>query len=144
MSDITNTQRAAWARTAIEAYAAAKEGRADYDDTATVIRDFLCDLMHYAQRQVVAFAACVDRAALHYDAERREEANPWGLECPQCKTGDQIDIAASVWVRLCRDGTDVTAAANGDHEWGDQHQARCCACGYQETAAHFQPQEDAP
>jgi hypothetical protein len=30
---------------------------------------------------------------------------------------DEIDIAATVWVRLCPDGTDVTLASYGDHAW---------------------------
>jgi hypothetical protein len=45
-----------------------------------------------------------------------DQDNDFGLICPQCKTGDQIDIQAAVWVRLCPDGTDVTAAENGDHD----------------------------
>jgi RecJ-like exonuclease len=62
-----------------------------------------------------------------------DQDNDFGLICPQCKTGDQIDIQAAVWVRLCPDGTDVTAAENGDHEWEDDDRALCAACGHEGT-----------
>lgn len=57
-------------------------------------------------------------------------AQRWGLRCPACGDCDQIDIAASVWVRLCPDGTDAQLAANGNHEWSDAHAACCHACGF--------------
>jgi hypothetical protein len=43
------------------------------------------------------------------------------MACPQCGDDDQIDIGATVYVRLCSDETDITAATNGDH---------CCAPPY--------------
>lgn len=145
MSDISNKQRAEWAMEGLTSYARAKSTVPGlYDDIDVVLTDLLCDLMHLARRENIDFAHCAHLARRHHDAERREESNPWGLECPQCKAGDQIDIAASVWVRLCRDGTDVTAAANGDHEWDDSHAAVCCACGHAGTVRSFEPQEDAP
>jgi hypothetical protein len=39
--------------------------------------------------------------------------NEWNLRCPDCGGADAIDIAATVWVRLCPDGTDVTFSHNG-------------------------------
>ena len=44
-----------------------------------------------------------------------------------------LDIQAAVWVRLCPDGTDVTAAENGDHEWEDDDRALCAARGHEGT-----------
>jgi len=43
----------------------------------------------------------------------------WNLSCPDCGRADGIDIAAAVWVRLCRDETDGTLAHNGDHKCDD-------------------------
>lgn len=62
----------------------------------------------------------------------------WGLRCPECGGSDDIDIAATVWVRLCRDGTDPTLAACGDHEWGDDSSASCDGYGHQATVSAFQ------
>ena len=69
---------------------------------------------------------------------RAERGNQFGLRCPQCGKGDEIDIAATVWVRLCPDGTDVTAAANGDHEWQKDSAVHCCACGHCATVTAFE------
>jgi len=64
--------------------------------------------------------------------------NSFGMRCPECRETDRIDIAAIVWVRLCRDGTDILSAANGDHEWDDGSPAVCHACGHCATVARFQ------
>jgi hypothetical protein len=63
--------------------------------------------------------------------------NAFGMRCPKCRTSDQIDIAATVWIRLCRDGTDVTEAANGDHEWEPGSLAACNSCGHSATVWDF-------
>ena len=63
--------------------------------------------------------------------------NQWNLCCPGCAQDDEIDIAATVWVRLCPDGTDVTLAHNGDHEWTDTSAAHCGSCGHRGTVASF-------
>jgi hypothetical protein len=64
-------------------------------------------------------------------------ANDFGMKCPSCGSSDEIDIAATVWVRLCRDGTDVTTAANGDHEWDNDSAAVCCGCGHSGLVRNF-------
>jgi Pyruvate/2-oxoacid:ferredoxin oxidoreductase delta subunit len=61
----------------------------------------------------------------------------WNMACPECGADDQIDIAAQIWIRLCPDGTDAAAAANGDHEWRDTDAAVCHGCGHQSTVAAF-------
>jgi len=63
--------------------------------------------------------------------------NDFGMRCPICGASDEIDIAATVWVRLCHGGTDVTEAANGDHEWGDQSASVCGSCGHHGAVAEF-------
>lgn len=140
MTDITNANRAAWAALALLSYATSKEGGAElYDEAELVLSDLLCDLRHYADRETINFQTSLDRAEHHYDAEIAEEAgNQFGLRCPACGMSDQIDIAATVWVRLCPDGTEATAAGNGDHEWEDSSPIKCCACGYDDTVAFFQ------
>jgi hypothetical protein len=61
----------------------------------------------------------------------------WNMACPKCGDDDQIDICAHVWVRLCPDGTDITEAENGDHEWSDSSKAVCCACGHTANVRKF-------
>jgi hypothetical protein len=65
--------------------------------------------------------------------------NDFGMKCPNpdCRASDQIDVAATVWVRLCHNGTDVTEAGNGDHEWTDETVAKCCGCGHTATVKDF-------
>jgi hypothetical protein len=66
-----------------------------------------------------------------------ETGNDFGMKCPKCGASDEIDVCADVWVRLCPDGTDVTAAENGDHEWSDYSGAKCCACGFGGNVSDF-------
>ena len=62
----------------------------------------------------------------------------WGVRCPKCGNADEIDVAASVWVRLCADGTDPFLAACGDHEWTGDSEACCTACGFRGTVRDFE------
>jgi hypothetical protein len=59
------------------------------------------------------------------------------MTCPQCGDDDRIDIAATVYVRLGLDGTDVAETENGDHEWDDDSTAVCNACGHTGTVRSF-------
>jgi hypothetical protein len=54
--------------------------------------------------------------------------NEWNLRCPDCGGTGAIDIAATVWVRLCPDGTDVTLSHNGDHDWNQDSPVCCATC----------------
>ena len=63
--------------------------------------------------------------------------NAFDMKCPACGESDRIDVAATVFVRLCQDGTDIFAAANGDHEWTDTSAAHCGSCGHPGTVASF-------
>ena len=63
--------------------------------------------------------------------------NQWNLCCPGCGRTDELDIAATVWVRLCPDGTDVTLAHNDDHEWDDDSLVFCTACDFQGQVRHL-------
>ena len=66
-----------------------------------------------------------------------ELGNQFGLRCPECGKDDEIDIAATVWVRLCPDGTDIFAAQDGDHEWEEASAAKCCSCGHDGNVSEF-------
>lgn len=57
-------------------------------------------------------------------------SNFFNLRCPQCGKEDEIDIQASVWLRLTSDGTDADASACGDHIWDNDSPAECAACSY--------------
>lgn len=57
-------------------------------------------------------------------------SSEWNLRCPDCGGTDAIDIAATVWVRLCPDGTDPMLSHNGDHEWGEDSPVCCAACHF--------------
>jgi hypothetical protein len=61
----------------------------------------------------------------------------WNMACPNCGDDERIDIAAIVWVRLCPDGTDITEADNGDHEWTNKSKAVCCTCGHTSSVGKF-------
>ena len=61
----------------------------------------------------------------------------WHMACPNCGDFLRIDVAATVFVRLCRDGTDIFAPANGDHEWTGTSAAHCGTCGHDGTVASF-------
>ena len=84
MPDVTNHDRADWARAAIDTYAAATRGRSDEqrideanpDNAEEIISDFLADLRHLVDELdlTVDFDALSARGAYHYDAEVREEA----------------------------------------------------------------------
>jgi hypothetical protein len=63
--------------------------------------------------------------------------NCFDMKCPDCGRTDEIDIAATVYVRLYPDGTDALTARNGDHEWGNHSPAVCCACEYAGTVGEF-------
>ena len=61
----------------------------------------------------------------------------WNMACPACGFDNEIDIGATVYVRLCPDGTDVMVAQNGDHEWDGDSTALCNACGHAGTVNRF-------
>ena len=64
-------------------------------------------------------------------------SSTWQRCCPKCGKDDEIDICAHVWVRLCPEGTDVSAARNGDHEWNDHNGAICQNCGHDGNVSDF-------
>lgn len=64
-------------------------------------------------------------------------AGEWNLCCPDCGGTDAIDIVATMWVRLCADGTDPALSHNGDHEWGEDSPVYCAACHFHGHVHHL-------
>jgi hypothetical protein len=64
-------------------------------------------------------------------------ANLWDMRCPHCGDCNHIDIAATVWVRLTRDGTDADEAEGGDHTWSPDSEALCTACRFEGKVSDF-------
>lgn len=61
----------------------------------------------------------------------------WNMICanPACGSDDELDIAATIWVRLVEDGTDADEASCHDHEWTDTSQCCCHSCGWAGTVS---------
>lgn len=70
--------------------------------------------------------------------------NDFGMKCPKCGTSDQIDVQASVWLRLCSDGTDLYQAKNQDHEWADANAALCASCDHTGAVREFEARNQTP
>jgi hypothetical protein len=69
--------------------------------------------------------------------------NDAGLFCPECGASDQLDIAATVQVRLTADGTDADEADDGSHTWDDDSPCSCAACGWSGTVMNADPEKTA-
>lgn len=70
MADVTNADRAEWANTALSAFV----NEVGENDDHTDLKDLLCNLMHWADRQEVDFEAALEGARFHYRAEIEEAA----------------------------------------------------------------------
>jgi hypothetical protein len=144
MTKPTNDERAARAQAALRQYIEAKAE--PFEDNTSEIIDLITDLLHYAEHIALdddAADSALFLAKMHFEAElaeAEESGNQHRLRCPECGQDDQLDIAATVWVRLCPDGTDVTAAECGDHEWDNTTPIKCCACDHSATVAAFEVQ----
>jgi hypothetical protein len=70
--------------------------------------------------------------------------NQFDMTCPDCGHSDALDVAALVWVRLTRDGTDADASHDGSHEWDDDADCVCAACGWRGTVLNARRDDDTP
>ena len=68
--------------------------------------------------------------------------NDFGMKCPKCGASDEIDVAATVWLRLLIDGTDPYQAQHQNHDWTDDGPALCCGCGHCGTVATFDAEKN--
>lgn len=79
-SEPTNADRAEWAEIGLRAFTdrvfhgEADRDLSDPDAFEQALGDFLCNLMHLADRQGVNFEQVLERGRCHYSAEVREEA----------------------------------------------------------------------
>jgi ribosomal protein S27AE len=60
------------------------------------------------------------------------------MRCPQCGDHRFIDIAATVRVRVCWDGTDAGASGDGTHHFDADSLAFCGRCGFRGTVRTFE------
>ncbi|MCW6512517.1 hypothetical protein [Lichenifustis flavocetrariae] len=61
------------------------------------------------------------------------------LSCMKCGDTDEIDIEATVWIRVTEDGTDADAGSDGHHEYTPRSMASCGSCGHTERLYAFEP-----
>jgi hypothetical protein len=61
-----------------------------------------------------------------------------GMCCPACGSRHGIDIHASLWVRVCRSGTDADASADTIHEFSPNSTAICTECGHAGRVRDFE------
>src|SRR5690242_19297057 len=78
--------------------------------------------------------------------ERKQTmSNLFELRCPCCRSEDQIDVQAKVWVRLTESGSDADVSGCGDHHYSPESAATRDACGYAGCLRDFEPERaDAP
>jgi ribosomal protein S27E len=62
--------------------------------------------------------------------ENTTMSNFLDIRCPKCRATDQIDIAATVWLRVMEDGTAADRSEDGNHEFEPTSPATCNACGF--------------
>jgi phage FluMu protein Com len=65
------------------------------------------------------------------------------IHCPKCWTDNQIDIAATVWLRVTENGTDADESKDGQHDYTPRSDAACNACGYYGRLQDFEQDEEA-
>jgi len=70
-------------------------------------------------------------------------SNFFDIRCPKCRATDQIDIAATVWLRVTEDGTDADQSEDGNHEFGPDSPVTCSACGFTGRLHDFDQEEEA-
>lgn len=76
--------------------------------------------------------------------DREDDAPEPPYKCPNCGASDQIDIAATVWVRLIQseDGseieTDADQAEDKSHDWSEHSGVICRACGFGGNVDQFE------
>lgn len=68
---------------------------------------------------------------------------PEQFKCPTCGDTTNIDVDATVRVRILQDEdgnyeTDADASEDGSHDWDDNSLARCAGCGYVGIIETFQ------
>ena len=66
------------------------------------------------------------------------------MRCSKCGDEDRLDIQASVWIRVCEDGTDADASRNGSQHYYPESSATCAGCGHIGTVRQFDMAGGAP
>ena len=68
--------------------------------------------------------------------------NFFDMRCPECGDENEIDIAATLWVRVCSDGTDADASGDSTHTFEPDSPAHCGHCGFHGTVRAFERPAD--
>jgi hypothetical protein len=69
-------------------------------------------------------------------------AKDWGMQCPKCKTSDDIYIAATVMIRLYPGGHEAHLCA--DTEWDGKSACHCGNCSFESVAEDFKTEKAEP
>lgn len=77
MNEPTNTDRARWAKNAIDFFAEETGLMPDIEEDereyATAVADLLSDIIHFCNQNEINFFDALDRAEMNFDAEVHEE-----------------------------------------------------------------------
>ncbi|HET6233524.1 MAG TPA: hypothetical protein VFE41_00950 [Acetobacteraceae bacterium] len=65
------------------------------------------------------------------------------IHCLKCRTDIQIDIAATVLLRVTENGTDADESKGGHHDYTPRSDATCNACDYYGRLQDFEQEEEA-
>jgi hypothetical protein len=60
------------------------------------------------------------------------------MHCPNCGDETAIAIEATIWVRVCSDGTDADDSADGTYTFDANSLAFCWRCGFRGTVGKFE------
>jgi hypothetical protein len=60
------------------------------------------------------------------------------MRCPNCGNEDRLDIQATVWIRVCEDGTDADTSRDGSQYYEPRSPAQCGACDHFGTVRQFE------
>lgn len=69
----TNAARAQIAARALGTYQAEAYDHPEYAEEETSISDLICDLRHWADCNSISWQRALDRAAAHYQSEKKED-----------------------------------------------------------------------
>ena len=75
--------------------------------------------------------------ALAEPDESETVRDEWAMACPKCGKDDELDVLASLYVRLTPDGSDANTSHDGEHAWSSLSATKCCACGHTGIAREF-------
>lgn len=61
----------------------------------------------------------------------------WDMECPKCRSDENLVIGILTAALLTPDGTDIWEY-DSDHEWDDKSTCECAGCGHSGKVSEFE------